>query len=108
MSESNSSKARTMTVIALGIIILLAGLCMFAGGSYLITLGGSWYFALAGLGMTLAGVQLVRRRASGAVVFVLVFLASVVWSLWDVGLAFWPLFSRLVALAVLALSLIHI
>jgi quinate dehydrogenase (quinone) len=92
-----------MTVIALGIIILLAGLCMFAGGSYLITLGGSWYFALAGLGMTLGGLQLVRRRASGAVVFLLVFLASIVWSVWDVGFAFWPLFSRLMALAVLAL-----
>lgn len=103
MSESNPSRAKTMTLIALGIIILLAGLCMFAGGSYLITLGGSWYFALAGLGMTLGGLQLVRRRASGAVVFLLVFLASVVWSVWDVGFAFWPLFSRLMALAVLAL-----
>lgn len=103
MSESNPSKARMMTVIALGIIILLAGIFMFVGGSYLITLGGSWYFALAGLGMTLAGLQLVLRRASGAVVFLLVFLASLVWSVWDVGLAFWPLFSRLVALAVLAL-----
>jgi quinate dehydrogenase (quinone) len=103
MSESNPSRARMMTVIALGIIILLAGLCMFAGGSYLITLGGSWYFALAGLGMTLGGLQLVRRRASGAVVFLLVFFASLVWSVWDVGFAFWPLFSRLMALTVLAL-----
>lgn len=103
MSESNPSRAKTMTLIALGIIILLAGLFMLAGGSYLIALGGSWYFAFAGLGMTLGGLQLVRRRASGAVVFLLVFLASVVWSVWDVGFAFWPLFSRLVALAVLAL-----
>ncbi|MCR8722361.1 membrane-bound PQQ-dependent dehydrogenase, glucose/quinate/shikimate family, partial [Pseudomonas syringae] len=75
---------------------------MLVGGSYLITLAGSWYFALAGLGMTLAGILIVQRRLLGAVFYLAVFVASAGWSLWEVGLAFWPLFSRLFALAVLA------
>ncbi|EIK94390.1 quinate dehydrogenase [Pseudomonas sp. M47T1] len=102
MSESNPSRTGTVLLIALGLITLLAGLFMLAGGAYLIALSGSWYFALAGLGMTLAGVLLARRRLSGAVLYLAVFAVSVVWSMWDVGLAFWPLFSRLFAFAALA------
>ncbi|WP_297832952.1 membrane-bound PQQ-dependent dehydrogenase, glucose/quinate/shikimate family [Pseudomonas sp.] len=102
MPQSNASKAGNAFMIALGAIILLTGLFMLAGGSYLITLAGSWYFALTGLGLTLAGILIVRRRLLGALIYLAVFVASVGWSLWDVGLAFWPLFSRLFALAVLA------
>ncbi|UWF47889.1 membrane-bound PQQ-dependent dehydrogenase, glucose/quinate/shikimate family [Pseudomonas sp. N3-W] len=102
MPQSNASKAGKAFMIALGTIILLTGLFMLAGGSYLITLAGSWYFALAGLCLTLAGILIVRRRLLGALIYLAVFVASVGWSLWDVGLAFWPLFSRLFALAVLA------
>jgi quinate dehydrogenase (quinone) len=92
-----------MLLIALGIITLLPGVFMLVAGAYLITLGGSWYFALAGLGMTAAGILLARRRLPGALLYLAVFVASIAWSVWDVGLTFWPLFSRLVALAVLAL-----
>jgi quinate dehydrogenase (quinone) len=102
MPHSNASKAGKAFMIALGIITLFTGLFMLAGGSYLITLAGSWYFALAGLGLTLAGILIVRRRLLGALIYLAVFVASVGWSLWDVGLAFWPLFSRLFALAALA------
>lgn len=102
MPKSNASKAGKAFMIALGIITLLTGLFMLAGGSYLITLAGSWYFALAGLGLTLAGILIVQRRLLGALIYLAVFVASVGWSLWDVGLAFWPSFSRLFALAVLA------
>lgn len=103
MPDRNTSRTARVLLIALGVITLLPGLFMLCAGSYLITLGGSWYFALAGLGMVTAGVLLTRRRFPGALLYLAVFVASIAWSVWDVGLAFWPLFSRLVALAVLAL-----
>jgi quinate dehydrogenase (quinone) len=103
MPDTYPSRTARALLIALGIITLLPGVFMLVAGAYLITLGGSWYFALAGLGMAVAGILLVRRRLPGALLYLAVFVASIAWSVWDVGLAFWPLFSRLVALAVLAL-----
>lgn len=103
MPQTTLSRLSTWLLIALGSIILLIGLFMLGGGAYLIALGGSWYFLLAGLGMAVAGGLLLKRRRSGAVLYLLVFIASIAWALWDVGLAFWPLFSRLMALGALAL-----
>lgn len=103
MPDTHPPRAARVLLIALGIITLLPGVFMLVAGAYLITLGGSWYFALAGLGMAAAGILLVRRRLPGALLYLAVFIASIAWSVWDVGLAFWPLFSRLFALAVLAL-----
>jgi len=102
MPPSSTSRLTTALLIILGIVVLLVGLTLLVGGGYLVVLGGSWYFALAGAGLFVSGLFLIRQRLPGAVVYLLVFAASVVWSVWDVGLAFWPLFSRLFALGVAA------
>ncbi len=97
---------RGIALIALGLVIVAFGLFMLVGGVRLITLGGSWYFALAGIGFVAAGVLTVLRRPLGTAVYLAVLAATVIWSVWDAGLAFWPLFSRLFALAALALPLL--
>lgn len=102
MLPPSTSTLTAALLIILGIVVSLVGLALFAGGSYLVVLGGSWYFALAGAGLVVSGVWLVRQRLMGAVGYLSVFAASIVWSLLDVGLAFWPLFSRLFALGVAA------
>ena len=48
----------------LGAALALAGLFFLIGGGKLISLGGSWYFLLAGLGLLLSGLQLIRRRVA--------------------------------------------
>ena len=88
-------------VAALGVLVF--GLLFIAGGGYLATLGGSLYFLIAGLGMLVSAVLLFKRRLAGAWLFAAVMVASVVWALVDAGLVFWPLVSRLFALAVLSL-----
>ncbi|ANF87330.1 Quinate dehydrogenase [Pseudomonas antarctica] len=102
MPQPVLSKTASLLLCVLGLFLLLGGLCLLGGGAYLMALGGSWYFALAGIGLTVSGVLLMRRLPQGAVVYLGVFIVTIVWSLWEVGLDFWPLFSRLVALAVLA------
>lgn len=92
MPSSSTSRLTAALLIILGIVVLLVGLALLVGGGYLVVLGGSWYFALAGAGLLVSGLFLIRQRLPGAVVYLLVFAASVVWSMWDVGLAFWPLF----------------
>ncbi len=87
----------------LGLLILAAGGFFAFYGYRLLTLGGSAYFLVAGVPLILAGVQILRARPSGAVLFGLVFLATLVWSVVDVGWTFWPLVSRVMTLAGLAL-----
>lgn len=40
------------------------------------------------------------RQPTGALLFGLVFFLTILWALWDVGLQYWPLISRLLAMAV--------
>jgi quinate dehydrogenase (quinone) len=82
--------------------MLAFGLIFAAGGGYLATLGGSWYFLLAGLGMIVSSVLLFKQRLAGAWLFALVMVLTVIWAVIDAGLNFWPLVSRLLTLGVLS------
>jgi len=105
------NKARTpvslsarIWLAALGLVLLAAGVFFAFYGFQLVSLKGSWYFLLAGVGLIAAGVQIARARQSGGLIFGLVFVASVVWALADAGTDFWALISRLLVLAVLAIG----
>ena len=87
-------------LVILGLVIVAAGLFFIIGGGWLIGLGGSWYFLIAGLVLIASGFGIVRARAWGAGLFGLALIGTGLWSLWDVGLQFWPLVSRLFAMAV--------
>ncbi|GAB2732420.1 membrane-bound PQQ-dependent dehydrogenase, glucose/quinate/shikimate family [Comamonas sediminis] len=82
----------------LGAVLALAGLAFLVGGGKLISLGGSWYFLLAGLGLLLSGVQVLRGRRSGGWLYLATFAATVLWALAEVGLDYWSLVSRLLAM----------
>ncbi|MRW92835.1 membrane-bound PQQ-dependent dehydrogenase, glucose/quinate/shikimate family [Duganella sp. FT80W] len=108
IETSSTSPLSRFWLIVLGIVMLLAGLAFAVGGGQLALLGGSLYFLLAGLGLIASGLLIARRRPAGAQLFGLVYVLTVLWSLWDVGLTFWPLISRLLAMtagaAIVALS----
>lgn len=82
----------------LGAVLAMAGLAFLVGGGKLISLGGSWYFLLAGLGLLLSGVQVLRGRRSGGRLYLATFAATVLWALAEVGLDYWSLVSRLLAM----------
>lgn len=96
--EQAQSKAACIWLWALGAVLAVAGLFFLVGGGKLISLGGSWYFVLAGVGLVAAAVQLVRRRAAGAWIFLVTYGLTVLWALAEVGLDYWSLVSRLLAL----------
>lgn len=85
----------------LGGLIAMSGLFLFVGGIYLMTLSGSWFFTPLGLGLLIAGVLVERRRLTGAALYLVICVVTVVWSVNEVGMAFWPLFSRLLVLTVI-------
>ncbi|EJM42428.1 hypothetical protein PMI26_03154, partial [Pseudomonas sp. GM33] len=79
----------------LGILLLLMGLAMLAGGIKLSMLGGSLYYLLAGIGIVLSGVLLIAARRAALGLYALVLFASTLWALWEVGLDWWQLVPRL-------------
>ncbi|MUZ75563.1 membrane-bound PQQ-dependent dehydrogenase, glucose/quinate/shikimate family [Agrobacterium vitis] len=87
-------------LILLGVVLVLAGLFLAIGGYRLITLGGSWYFIITGIAVVLSGLLVLMRRPLGAVLFVIITLLTAVWAIWDAGLDFWPLISRLLAFGI--------
>lgn len=95
MESKTSSRVAGAIFSLLGIIIAVTGAWLLAGGVKLIGLDGSYYYALAGLVTLLSGIAVAFRRLSGVAVYALFFVFTAIWSLWEAGLTFWPLFARL-------------
>jgi quinoprotein glucose dehydrogenase len=85
----------------LALLLCLIGIVLFAGGSWLVWLGGSPYYVVAGLGLFIAGVLLFQMRAAGVWLYGLVFLLTIAWAFWEAGLNGWALVPRTVAPTVL-------
>ncbi|WP_300578677.1 membrane-bound PQQ-dependent dehydrogenase, glucose/quinate/shikimate family [Phenylobacterium sp.] len=88
-------------VMALGVIFALIGLVLAGGGAWLLALGGSPYYVLAGLGLLASGFFLFRRDLTGVWIYVAVWAATLIWALWEVGLNGWALLPRVFAPSVL-------
>jgi quinoprotein glucose dehydrogenase len=81
------------------ILLLATGLGMAVPGLYLATLGGSLYYAIAGVLITVSAVLVLKRRDSGILLYLLVFAGTIVWTLIETGLDGWAMMPRLVFLA---------
>jgi quinoprotein glucose dehydrogenase len=86
--------------------LLFTGLGLAGAGGFLVTLGGSSYYALAGVGLLASGALIWRGDARGARLYGALLVATVGWALWETGVAGWPLLPRLVAPIVLGLPLL--
>lgn len=90
--------------VLLAIVAVVFALCGFwlaIGGAWLLALGGSWYYLLAGLLMLAIAVLLWRGSGPALGLFVLLFAATLAWSLWEAGLDWWPLGARMGLLFIL-------
>lgn len=85
--------------LVLAFLILATGAFFTYYGFQLVTLSGSPYFLIAGILLLLSGIQIARRKTSGAWLYALAFAGTLIWALADAGLDFWPLVSRLMVLA---------
>jgi len=86
-----------------GIFVTLVGLSLAVPGGWLVILGGTPYYVVAGLALVVAGVLLALRRAAGLWLYLATFAGTVAWALYEVGLDGWKLMPRLLALALLGL-----
>lgn len=53
---------RSPVLIATTILTLLIGVALAIGGIWLITLGGSWFYAIAAVGFLLTGILLLAQK----------------------------------------------
>lgn len=90
----NPSKPGPLLLIT-GVVFLLIGLALAGGGAWLLSLGGSLYYLLAGLGLMVAGGLVLKARRAALGWFALLLFASVVWAVLEVRFDWWQLLPRL-------------
>jgi quinoprotein glucose dehydrogenase len=90
----------------LGGVIALIGIILALGGAKLISVGGSWYYLIAGLALIVAGLAVAQRKLLGAWIYAGAFVVTALWAFWEVGLNGWALVPRLVGPLVLLLLVI--
>ena len=100
-SHSTAARAGHWAVIALAVVLALIGLVLLGGGVYLIALGGSWYYAVAGILLLASGVMLFRFEMAGALIYCATWALTLVWTIWEVQLDWWAWVPRMVAPTVL-------
>ena len=89
-----------------GVVIALLGFLLAAGGAWLVALGGSFYYLVAGLAVGITGVLLARGSASALWLYAVTLLATAIWAVHEVGLDGWSLEPRLLVPVVLGIYLL--
>ena len=87
----------------LAALLFLIGVSLGGGGVWLAALGGSLYYVLAGAAMAVSAVLLWRGRRTGALLYAIVFLGTLIWAVGEVGFDGWALLPRLGLLMALGL-----
>ncbi|MBV4539457.1 glucose/quinate/shikimate family membrane-bound PQQ-dependent dehydrogenase [Pseudomonas vlassakiae] len=106
MSTTRASQPSPLLPRLLGVLFLLMGLALVAGGIKLMGLGGSLYYLLAGIGLLITAGLLLAVRREALSVYGIVLLLSTLWSVMEVGLDWWQLVPRLALWFVLGLVLL--
>jgi quinoprotein glucose dehydrogenase len=83
-----------MAIRITAIIMALMGLALALGGGYLLSLGGSVYYLLCGLGFLVTAALLFARKALALTVYAAIVVLSLGWAIWEVGLDWWQLGPR--------------
>lgn len=76
-------------------IVALLGLAMAIQGAQLLVSGGTPYFLTAGLLMTVSALQLWRLSPSGFFIYAAVLLLTLGWAVYEAGIEFWLVGSRI-------------
>ncbi|MFA6155706.1 glucose/quinate/shikimate family membrane-bound PQQ-dependent dehydrogenase [Mesorhizobium sp.] len=83
-----------MAVTITSLILFIIGLALGAGGLWLASLGGSWYYIITGLAFLVAGWLLYRRRSTALWLYAGIVLATLAWAVWETGFDWWELAPR--------------
>ena len=95
MADTTRSRPATSMLLRITAIVLgLIGLGTAAAGLYLVVLGGSWYYLLAGLAMAATAVLLWQARVEALWLYAAVVLGTVIWAIAEIRFDWWQLVPR--------------
>lgn len=86
----------TIMLYLFGLFLLATGLSLLWLGTTLVGLGGSPYYALAGIAYLLTALLILRRSWHGVWFYTAFLAATLCWAVWESGLDGWALAPRLV------------
>ncbi len=88
-------------------VLFIVGIVLLLGGGRLVTLGGSFYYLIAGGTLIASASGLWRAQAWGAYLYGVLTLGTVVWALAEAGFNGWALAPRILPFLVLGLFLLR-
>lgn len=108
-AKKPAAPGRSWGSLLIAALLGLIGLWLTGGGLWLLSLGGSAYYAIAGIGCLIAGNFYFRGRIKmGLIAYLLVFTGTCIWAIAEAGTEFWLLLPRVAGPAVFsAIVLIH-
>lgn len=86
MARGRGSVAAVWTT---AIVMAIFGFALVGLGAWLIALGGSWYYAITGMAIVACAALLVMRRPAALWLYAAILLATVGWSVYEIGLDWW-------------------
>ncbi|RBW46478.1 membrane-bound PQQ-dependent dehydrogenase, glucose/quinate/shikimate family [Psychromonas sp. B3M02] len=95
-------------MIILSVLFFIIGLALLIGGAWLIALGGSLYYCFAGVAFIAVSLLLRNRNALANLVYAILLMATLIWSVLESGLSWWPLATRMGLFLILAIPLLLI
>lgn len=103
----NVKKITRLTVLnkITALLLLLFGLTMAGGGGWLVVLGGNWYYLIAGIGCVISAGLIFGKRTSGAYIFGLVFIFTLIWTIQESGLNYWRWVPRFDVILLFAIAI---
>src|ERR1051325_3361767 len=81
--------------ILLALVLLIIGFILALGGAYLVALGGSPYYVVAGVLLVITAVLMFRGEQLAIGVYVATFALTLIWALWESGFNGWAQVPRL-------------
>src|SRR5262245_36932141 len=81
-------------MLATGIVFFIFAVAFVFGGIWLLRLGGSPYYLVAGVGLAGCGALILARRRESLWLYALLLLGSLLWAISEVGFDWWQLVPR--------------
>jgi quinoprotein glucose dehydrogenase len=92
---ARSGRPRHLASTITTVVLALLGLAMLGGGAWLLRLGGSWYYLIAGAALLLTAWFLHRREPAALWLYAALLVGTTAWAVWEVRLDWWQLVPRL-------------
>jgi quinoprotein glucose dehydrogenase len=87
-------------------LVFIIGITLFLGGTWLILLHGSFYYSLAGLMLIAVSLLLRTKTVMANVIYALLLCSTLIWSIYESGMSWWPLATRMGLFLILAIPLL--